>query len=102
MNNSRVARKPEDRFSWKAREFARSLLIGKEACYSFETQLPSGRKYGCVYLGRSTRGDNVEMALVKRGLAEVRRLNPTLADKNKVYQQLLAAQEQAKSLGEGG
>ncbi|CAH8845791.1 unnamed protein product [Trichobilharzia szidati] len=106
----RIARKPtvgnpsgipEDPFAWEAREFARSLLIGKEVCYSVETELPSGRKYGCVYLGKSTSGDNVALALVEQGLAEVRRLNPTLADKNKVYQQLLAAQEQAKSLGKG-
>ncbi|VDO72847.1 unnamed protein product [Schistosoma curassoni] len=56
----RVARKPstgiptgtpEDPFAWEAREFVRTLLVGKEVCYSVETEQPSGRKYGCVYVG---------------------------------------------------
>ncbi|CAH8577003.1 unnamed protein product [Schistosoma rodhaini] len=106
----RVARKPstgvptgtsEDPFAWEAREFVRTLLIGKEVCYSIETEQPSGRKYGCVYVGKNISGENVALSLVEQGLAEVRKLNPTVAAKNKVYQQLVTAQEQAKSLGKG-
>ncbi|KAH8874884.1 Staphylococcal nuclease domain-containing protein 1 [Schistosoma japonicum] len=92
---------PEDSFAWEAREFCRTLLIGKEVCYSVETELPSGRKYGCVYIGKSTNGENVALSLIEQGLAEVRKLNPTIADKNKMYQLLVTAQEQAKSLGKG-
>ncbi|KAK4471183.1 hypothetical protein MN116_005575 [Schistosoma mekongi] len=92
---------PEDPFAWEAREFSRTLLIGKEVCYSVETELPSGRKYGCVYIGKSTNGENVALSLIEHGLAEVRKLSPTIADKNKMYQQLVTAQDHAKSLGKG-
>ncbi|CAH8493833.1 unnamed protein product [Schistosoma turkestanicum] len=106
----RVARKPttgiptgtpEDPFAWEAREFVRTLLVGKEVCYSVESEQPSGRKYGSVYIGKNTNGENVALSLVEQGLAEVRKLSPAVAAKSKVYQQLVAAQEQAKLLGKG-
>uniref|UniRef100_A0A095A041 Nuclease domain-containing protein 1 n=1 Tax=Schistosoma haematobium TaxID=6185 RepID=A0A095A041_SCHHA len=76
----RVARKPstgiptgtpEDPFAWEAREFVRTLLVGKEVCYSVETEQPSGRKYGCVYVGKNISGENVALSLVEQGLAEI-------------------------------
>ncbi|KER33498.1 hypothetical protein T265_00614 [Opisthorchis viverrini] len=106
----RVARRPtpnnpsggiEDPFAWQAREFVRSRLVGKEVCYTVDTELPTGRKYGCVYLGKSTAGENIARSLVEAGLAEVRRLNAALAEKNPQYQELLAAEEAAKSTGRG-
>ncbi|CAL8069466.1 unnamed protein product [Calicophoron daubneyi] len=106
----RVARKPtpnnpagtaEDPFAWQAREFVRAKLIGKEVCYTVENELPSGRTYGNVYLGRSTKGENIALLLVQEGLGEVRKLSPALAEKNALYQELLAAEATAKSLGKG-
>lgn len=59
----RVSRRPtdanpslstEDPFAWASREFLRSKLVGKEVCYTVETELQSGRKYGNVYIGELT------------------------------------------------
>ncbi|KAF6771917.1 hypothetical protein AHF37_09690 [Paragonimus kellicotti] len=91
----------DDPFAWQAREFVRSKLIGKEVCYTVETELPSGRTYGCVYLGKSANGENIARSLLEEGLAELRKLNAPAADKNATYQQLLAAEESARSLGKG-
>ncbi|VDP21407.1 unnamed protein product [Echinostoma caproni] len=88
---------PEDPFAWQAREFVRAKLIGKEVCYTVETELPSGRKYG----SKSTNGENIAVMLLEEGLAELRKLNAVAAEKNPVCQQLMAAEESAKSTGKG-
>ncbi|THD19388.1 Staphylococcal nuclease domain-containing protein 1 [Fasciola hepatica] len=92
---------PEDPFAWQAREFVRSKLIGREVCYTIETELPSGRKYGSVFIGKSTNGENIALLLLEEGLAELRKLNAVAAEKNPVYQQLMVAEELAKSSQKG-
>lgn len=41
---------------------------------------------------------NVALLLVREGLAEVRKVNPTIADKDVVVKQLIKAEEEAKAL----
>ncbi|KAB7498565.1 Nuclease domain-containing protein 1 [Armadillidium nasatum] len=59
---------------WQAREFLRTLVIGKEVLFSIETKTATGREYGTIYVGKDVNNlTNVTELMISEGLLTVRR-----------------------------
>ncbi|KAL7636680.1 UNVERIFIED_CONTAM: hypothetical protein RMT77_012429 [Armadillidium vulgare] len=59
---------------WQAREFLRTLVIGKEILFSIETKTATGREYGTLYVGKDVNNlTNVTELMISEGLLTVRR-----------------------------
>ncbi|XP_071722497.1 ribonuclease TUDOR 1-like [Rutidosis leptorrhynchoides] len=96
----RLARRggDDEPFAWQSREFLRNLCIGKEVVFRVEYAVQSiGREFGTVYLGDK----NVATMLVTAGWAKVREQGQQKAEGNKVLEDLLNLEEQAKEQGLG-
>merc|ERR1711962_77649 len=63
----------DEPYAWESREFLRKKVIGKDVLFTVETKTPTGREYGCLYLGSDIEtGENVVETMVKEGLLSVR------------------------------
>eukprot|EP00039_Didymoeca_costata_P023675 m.7876 g.7876 ORF g.7876 m.7876 type:complete len:888 (+) comp3797_c2_seq1:3386-6049(+) len=58
----------DEPMAFESREFVRKKLIGQAVSYTVEYVVPSGRKFGTVYLG----SENISHSLVAKGLATFR------------------------------
>ncbi|KAL3311137.1 nuclease domain-containing protein, partial [Cichlidogyrus casuarinus] len=92
----------DERFAWEAREFLRCKIVGQDVTYT-ETRMPKGGLYGDMYIGNNPSiENNVAYMMVSEGLAEVRKLiNAELIAKNKIYQHLIEAENNAKAEKKG-
>jgi len=94
-----VADIKDEPYAWEAREYLRKKVVGKEVCFTVEYKSPTGKEFGCVYLGKDTSSESLTDGLVAEGLAEVRRGGLKPNDENQ--QKLVQLEETAKASGKG-
>ncbi|KAM7273402.1 hypothetical protein ACFE04_028066 [Oxalis oulophora] len=88
----------DEPFAWQSREFVRNLCIGKEVVFRVEYAVSSiGREFGTVFLADK----NVATLLVTNGWAKVRQQGQQKSEGNKVIEDLLNLEDQAKEQGLG-
>ncbi len=83
---------PDEPFAFASKEFLRRLAIGKTCVFrvDYKIDAASGREFGSVFLGE----ENVALSSVQNGFSKVREGG---SQKSPFYEQLVQAQEDAKS-----
>jgi staphylococcal nuclease domain-containing protein 1 len=88
----RVPTSADEPFAFASREFLRRLVVGKTCVFrvDYKIDAANGREFGSVFLGE----ENVALSSVRNGFAKVREGG---SQKSPFYEQLVQAQEEAKS-----
>lgn len=81
----------EEAFAFDAREFLREKIVGKKGEFQLEYNF-GGRDYGTLLVD----GENMNLAIVKAGLAKVLEKKGNM-QVSKFYDELLAAQNEIKT-----
>lgn len=96
-NSADSANENDQPYAFEAREFLRKKLVGKEICFVKDANSTTVDR-GTLFLGRDPQtGENMNEAIIKAGLAEVRRMNKPSEEETR----LVALEDQAKSQGLG-
>eukprot|EP01135_Chromosphaera_perkinsii_P002958 Nk52_evm69s230 gene=Nk52_evmTU69s230 len=82
-------------FAWDCREALRRKIIGKEVKFTVEYKVPSGREYGCIWLGK----ENITQFLISNGWAKIR--EQTKGEKSEFAVELEALSASAQSQEKG-
>ncbi|MBW0476193.1 hypothetical protein O181_015908 [Austropuccinia psidii MF-1] len=71
----------DEPWAFESREFARSMLVGKEVAFTISYTVPSGGEFGIVHLPSPPNASvDVAMEIVKNGWAKIRDVNSKFAN----------------------